>query len=82
MEVLDMDSGLLRAAAATVLAPSLTYLLNISIQFEFIPTDEKFVRVTPFTKAGVLILTRLITDIFQCSSMFVTLWKRKYKLKS
>ncbi len=38
MDVLDMDSRLLRATA-NVLALSLTYLLNISIKFGFIPID-------------------------------------------
>ncbi len=46
MDVLDMDSKLLRAAA-TILAHSQTHLLNISIKFGFIPTDWKFARVTP-----------------------------------
>ncbi len=45
MDVLDVDARLLRAAA-TVLAPSLTHLLNISIKFGFIPTFWKFDRVT------------------------------------
>ncbi len=45
MNILDMDSRLLKTAA-TVLAPSLTHLLNISITNGFIPTDWKFVRVT------------------------------------
>ncbi len=75
-----MDSRLLRAAA-TILAPSLTHLLNISIKFGFIATDWKFAILTLFIKARALILTRVITDLFQCLIMFVTLWKRKYKLK-
>ncbi len=41
MDVFDMNSRLVWAAA-TVLAPSLTILLNISIKFVFIPTDGKF----------------------------------------
>ncbi len=49
MDVLDIDSRLLRAAA-TVLAPSLTHLLNISITFGFISTVWKFARVTPVYK--------------------------------
>ncbi len=49
MHVLDVESRLLRAAA-TVLAPSLNDLLNISIKFGFIPTDWKFARVTSVYK--------------------------------
>ncbi len=49
MDVLDIDSRLLRAAA-TVLAPSLTHLLNLSIKFGLIPTDWNFARVTPVYK--------------------------------
>ncbi len=37
-------------AAATVLAPSITHLLNISIKFGFIPIDWKIARVTPVYK--------------------------------
>ncbi len=44
-----MDSRLL-GAAATVLAPSLAHLLNISIKFGFISNDWKFARVTPVYK--------------------------------
>ncbi len=80
VDVLDIDSRLLRAAA-TVLAPSLTHFLNIFIKFGFIPTDWKLARVNLFIKERALVLTRVITDLFQCLAMFVTLWKRKYKLK-
>ncbi len=65
MDVLDMDSRLLKAAA-TVLAPSLTHLLNISIKFMFIPTVWKLTRVIPVYKGRALVLTMVITDLFQC----------------
>ncbi len=72
-----MDSRLPRAAA-TVLAPSLTHLLNISIKCWFIPTDWKFARVTPVYIGKGLHTDKVITYPFQCLAMFVTLWKRKY----
>ncbi len=46
-----MDSRLLKAAA-TILAPSITHLLNISIKFGVIPTDWKCARVIPVTDMG------------------------------
>ena len=47
-----MDSYLLRLAAP-IIAPSLTYLANISVRFGSLPSDLKIARVTPvFKKKG------------------------------
>ena len=52
IDVLDMDSYLLRLAAP-IIAPSLTYLANISVRFGSLPSDLKIARVTPvFKKKG------------------------------
>ena len=52
IDVLDMDSYLLRPAAP-IIAPSLTYLANILVRFGSLPYDLKIARVTPvFKKKG------------------------------
>ena len=52
IDVLGMDSYLLHLAAP-IIAPSLTYLANISLRFGSLPSDLKIARVTPvFKKKG------------------------------
>ena len=49
LDVLDMDSRLLRLGAS-ILAPSLTRLFNKSLEERYVPEDWKFARVTPVYK--------------------------------
>ena len=49
MDILDMDSKLMRIGASAI-APSLTTLINISIQYGELPDEWKYARVTPYTR--------------------------------
>ena len=49
LDVLDMDGRLLKLAAE-LLAPSITYILNLSLQSGVIPDDLKLARITPIFK--------------------------------
>ena len=49
MDALEIDSKLLKIAA-NIVAPSLTHLVNISLETGLIPSDFKIARVTPVYK--------------------------------
>ena len=49
LDVIDMDSKLLKLAAKQI-APSLSYLFNLSLSMGMIPEDFKLARVTPIFK--------------------------------
>ena len=51
--VLDMDGRLLKLAAK-LLAPSITYIFNLSLQRGVIPDDLKLARITPKFKGKVI----------------------------
>ena len=49
LDVLNMDTRLLRLCA-NIIAPSLTYIMNLSLETGVIPDDWKIARVTPIYK--------------------------------